>query len=31
MYPSVKEVIPSEDYILSLVFDNGENGIQADA
>jgi len=26
MYPSVKEVVPGEDYILSLVFDNGENG-----
>lgn len=27
MYPSVKEVIPGEDYILSIVFDNGESGI----
>ena len=27
MYPSVKEVIPGEDYILSVVFDNGEKGI----
>ena len=27
MYPSVTEVIPGEDYILSLVFDNGESGI----
>lgn len=27
MYPSVKEVIAGEDYNLSLVFDNGENGI----
>jgi len=27
MYPSVKEVIAGEDYTLSLVFDNGENGI----
>jgi len=26
MYPSVKEVIPGEDYTLSVVFDNGENG-----
>ena len=27
MYPSVKEVIPGEDYTLSIVFDNGECGI----
>ena len=27
MYPSVKEVVAGEDYLLSLVFDNGENGI----
>jgi len=26
MYPSVKEVIPGEDYVLSVVFENGENG-----
>jgi hypothetical protein len=27
MYPSVKEVIPGEDHILSVIFDNGESGI----
>ncbi len=27
MYPSVTEVIPRDDYTLSLVFDNGESGI----
>lgn len=27
MYPSVKEVIPNEDYLLSIEFDNGERGI----
>ena len=27
MYPSVKEVIPREDYTLSVAFENGENGI----
>lgn len=27
MYPSVKNVTPSEDYILSIDFDNGESGI----
>jgi hypothetical protein len=27
MYPSVKEVIPRDDYTLFVVFDNGENGI----
>ncbi|MFH1603620.1 MAG: DUF2442 domain-containing protein [Pseudomonadota bacterium] len=27
MYPSVKEVTPHEDYTLSVVFDNGEEGI----
>lgn len=26
MYPAVKEVIPGDDYILSIVFDNGEQG-----
>lgn len=25
-YPSVKEVVPGDDYILSVVFENGENG-----
>jgi hypothetical protein len=27
MYLSVKEVIPHEDYTLSVVFENGETGI----
>jgi len=27
MYPSVKEVVPREDYALSILFDNGESGI----
>lgn len=27
MYPSVKEVVPSGDFTLFIVFDNGENGI----
>jgi hypothetical protein len=26
MYPSVIKVTPCEDYTLSIVFDNGENG-----
>ncbi len=26
MYPSVKEVTPGDNYILSVVFDNGEHG-----
>jgi hypothetical protein len=26
MYPSVKNVIPTEDYVLSIDFDNGEHG-----
>lgn len=26
MYPSVKNVTPSEDYILRIDFDNGERG-----
>ncbi|QTA85780.1 DUF2442 domain-containing protein [Desulfonema magnum] len=26
MYPSVKEVTPCDDYILSISFDNGEKG-----
>ncbi|MEW6367727.1 MAG: DUF2442 domain-containing protein [Acidobacteriota bacterium] len=26
MYPSVREVVPGEDYMLSIVFDNGETG-----
>ena len=27
MYPSIKEVIARDDYTLSLVFENGENGV----
>jgi len=27
MYPSVSEVVPREDYTLSIVFENGERGI----
>jgi hypothetical protein len=27
MCPSVKEVVPRDDYTLSVVFENGENGI----
>ena len=27
MYPAVKQVIPGDDYILTVVFDNGEDGI----
>lgn len=26
MYPAVKEVIPKENYILSVTFDNGQHG-----
>ena len=26
MYPSVKKVVPCEDYVLSIVFENGECG-----
>ncbi len=26
MYPSVVKVTPCEDYVLSVVFDNGESG-----
>lgn len=26
MYPSVKEVVAGNDYVLSIVFDNGEHG-----
>jgi hypothetical protein len=26
MYPSVQEVVPGDDYVLSIVFDNGECG-----
>ncbi|MCP4641460.1 MAG: DUF2442 domain-containing protein, partial [bacterium] len=27
MYPSVTKVVPNEDFTLSIVFDNGEEGI----
>ncbi len=27
MYPSIKEVVATEDYVLSIVFDNGEHGL----
>ena len=27
MYPSVKEVTPRDDYMLFIVFENGESGI----
>jgi hypothetical protein len=27
MYPAVKEVIPHDDYTLSVVFENGEHGV----
>jgi hypothetical protein len=26
MYPSVKKVVPGDNYILSIVFENGEKG-----
>ncbi len=26
MYPPVKQVIPCDDYVLSIVFENGETG-----
>ncbi len=26
MYPAVKEVIPGDNYILSVIFENGEKG-----
>jgi hypothetical protein len=26
MYPSVKEVAPRDDYVLFIVFENGESG-----
>jgi len=26
MYPSIKHVVPAEDYTLSIDFDNGEHG-----
>ena len=27
MYPSVKKVVPQEDYLLSIEFDNGETRV----
>ena len=27
MYPAVKEVIPRDDYMLTVVFENGETGM----
>jgi hypothetical protein len=27
MYPSVKKVVAGTDYVLSIVFDNGEHGV----
>jgi len=27
LYPSVKKVVPAEDFILSVEFDNGEHGM----
>ena len=27
MYPSVKTVIPGDNYVLSILFDNGESGV----
>ena len=27
MHPAVKKVVPRDDYTLSLVFENGENGV----
>lgn len=27
MYPAVKSVTPTEDYVLSIDFDNGEQGL----
>jgi Protein of unknown function (DUF2442) len=26
MYPAIKSVVPTEDYMLSIAFDNGETG-----
>lgn len=26
MHPSVKSVVPTDDYVLKIVFDNGESG-----
>jgi hypothetical protein len=27
MYPSIKEVVPREDFTLSVVFETGESGV----
>jgi hypothetical protein len=27
MYPAVKEVVPQDDYILTVAFENGERGL----
>lgn len=27
MYPSVIDVVPGDNYVLSVSFDNGENGV----
>ncbi len=27
MYPSIKQVVPRDDFTLSIVFENGESGI----
>jgi hypothetical protein len=27
MYPSIKKVVPHDDYTLSILFDNGEKGV----
>jgi len=27
MYPSVREVIPGDDYLMTVKFDNGEKGV----
>ena len=27
MYPSVKTVVPGDNYVLSILFDNGEKGL----
>lgn len=27
MYPSVKKVVPGDNFVLTVLFENGENGI----
>ena len=27
IYPSVKKVVPGDDYLLTIAFDKGENGV----